>query len=256
MWRGPTVAHQKEVNGKARAKIFSLHAKLIALAARSGDDPSANPALFEAIAKARKENVPNDNIDRAIARGSGKDKDASEIVEMIYEGYSAGGVAVVVMVLTDNRNRTAPNMRHIFSRSGGNLGETGSISGFAFDFVGVLSWELWDVTPDAFEELLLETNARDYTINDEHFEVITPANELMATRNILASLVTIDYAEREYRPKSPIELDDFDKVLKLYTLLSDLGDDEDVSSVAHTATIAPDIWQRAHDMVESQKFRT
>ena len=91
--------------------------------------------------------------------------------------------------------------------------------------------------------MLLETNARDYTINDGHFEVITPANE-------------IDYAEREYRPKSPIELDDFDKVLKLYTLLSDLGDDEDVSSVAHTATIAPDIWQRAHDMVESQKFRT
>ena len=112
------------------------------------------------------------------------------------------------------------------------------------------------MTPDAFEESLLETNARDYTITDGHFEVITPANELMATRNILTSLVTIDYAEREYRPKSPIELDDFDKVLKLYTLLSDLGDDEDVSSVAHTATIAPDIWQRAHDMVESQKFRT
>jgi transcriptional/translational regulatory protein YebC/TACO1 len=77
------------VNGKARAKIFSLHAKLIALAARGGDDPSANPALFEAIAKARKDNVPNDNTERAIARGSGKDKDASEIVEMIYEGYAS-----------------------------------------------------------------------------------------------------------------------------------------------------------------------
>lgn len=110
--------------------------------------------------------------------------------------------------------------------------------------------------PDAFEELLLETNARDYTIADGHFEVITPANELMATKNILSSLVTIDYAEREYRAKSPIDLDDFDKVLKLYTLLSDLNDDEDVSNVAHTAMVSPDIWQKAHDMIESQKFRT
>lgn len=123
MGRGPVMAQKKEKNAQAKGKIFTLHAKLIALAAQRGGDPSLNPALFEAIAKAKKDNVPNDNIDRAVKKGSGASGEGS-VESIIYEGYAPGGVAIVVKCLTDNRNRTAANMRHIFSHAGGSLAET------------------------------------------------------------------------------------------------------------------------------------
>jgi YebC/PmpR family DNA-binding regulatory protein len=116
-----------------------MHSKLIALAARGGPNPNENPSLYTAIEKAKKDSVPKDVIDKAIRRGSGLDKDAADIEDITYEGYAAGGVAVIVRTLTDNRNRTASSMRSYFSRNGGNLGETGSISSHMFKYRGVIT---------------------------------------------------------------------------------------------------------------------
>ncbi|MDP5039087.1 MAG: YebC/PmpR family DNA-binding transcriptional regulator, partial [Candidatus Gracilibacteria bacterium] len=125
MGRGPVVQGKKAASNAVKQKVFSLHSKLIALAAQKGGDPDLNPALYDAIEKARKDNVPNDNIERSIKKGTGEDKDSSQISEIVYEGYGVGGVAVIVKVLTDNKNRTASNIRHIFSKYGGNMGESG-----------------------------------------------------------------------------------------------------------------------------------
>jgi transcriptional/translational regulatory protein YebC/TACO1 len=128
------VAGKKEANAKVKAKVNTLHAKLISIAAEKGADPSLNSTLADAIHSAKKDGVTADVIERAIKRGAGLDKDALKVEEVFYEGYGPGGVALIVRSLTDNRNRTAPNMRHIFSAFGGNLGETGTVSNFAFDF--------------------------------------------------------------------------------------------------------------------------
>lgn len=118
MGRGPVVQARKNAVNSAKGKVFSLHAKLIAIAASKGANPEDNPSLAAAIYNAKKAGVPNDNIDRAIKKGSGEDKDAAQIVEIIYEGYAPGGVALIVSTLSDNKNRTVANIRHIFSKYG------------------------------------------------------------------------------------------------------------------------------------------
>jgi YebC/PmpR family DNA-binding regulatory protein len=128
---------RKGVQDKIRGKTFTIHAKLIALAAQRGGDPDKNPALTEAIFNAKKANVPADNIDRAIKKGTGEDKSAETILELYYEGYAPGGVGMIVRTLTDNKNRTASNMRHHFSKHGGNLAETGAVSSYGFAYRGV-----------------------------------------------------------------------------------------------------------------------
>ncbi|HRI36115.1 MAG TPA: YebC/PmpR family DNA-binding transcriptional regulator [bacterium] len=121
---------RKGAQDKIRGKTFTIHAKLIALAAQRGGDPDKNPTLAEAIFNAKKANVPADNIDRAVKKGTGEDKNAETILELYYEGYAPGGVGVIVRTLTDNKNRTASNMRHAFSKYGGNLAETGAVSSY------------------------------------------------------------------------------------------------------------------------------
>ncbi len=122
-----SIKHKKGVADKKRAKIFTRHGNLIALAARQGGDPSMNPALRLAIENAKKDNFPGGNIDRAIQRGSGEGKEGSRLEEILYEGYGPGGVAIVVQCVTDNRNRTIASLREIFGKNGGNMGSSGSV---------------------------------------------------------------------------------------------------------------------------------
>ncbi len=131
------MANKKAATALQKGKVYGMHSKLIALAARSGANLLENPSLYTAIEKAKKDSVPKDVIDKAIRRGAGLDKDAAAIEDITYEGMAAGGIAVIIRSLTDNRNRTASSIRSIFSKNGGNLGETGSLSNHMFKFRGV-----------------------------------------------------------------------------------------------------------------------
>jgi len=164
MWRWPTVAWQKEASAKAKSKTYAIHSKLIAIAAEKWADPGQNNSLADAIHTAKKDGVTADVIDRAIKRGAGLDKDNIKVEEIFYEWYAPGGVALIIRALTDNRNRTAPSIRHIFSAFGGNMGETGSVSNFLFDYKGQITVAR-PTDMDAFEMAILDTEAEDYKIN-------------------------------------------------------------------------------------------
>lgn len=256
MWRWPTVAAQKDKNAKAKAKVNTLHAKLITLAAEKWADPGQNNALADAIHSAKKDGVTADVIDRAIKRGAWLDKDSAKVEEIIYEGYAPGGIAVIVRALTDNRNRTAPNIRHIFSAFGGNLGETGTVSNFAFDYKGVIQIE--DIEDaDALELAIMETSAEDYSFEWKTATIVTDRTHLVETRKKLEDAgYTITKASFEYLPKNYIEVTDEDNALKIYKMLEEFNDDEDVEVVWNNADISDTLWHKAKEKVEASKFRT
>ncbi len=255
MWRWPTVAGQKEAGAKAKAKIYTIHAKLIALAAEKWADPTINGALSDAITSAKRAGVTSDVIDRAVRRGAGLDKDSIKVEEIFYEGYAPGWVAVIVRTLTDNRNRTAPSMRHIFSSFGGNLGETGSVSNFAFDYRGQIKLE----EPPSREELemaIMDTPAEDYEMGEEIL-VYTKRETLQGVKDTLEKAgYTSGSATLAYIPKNYTPVTDFDHALKLYSMLAAFDDDEDVETVWNNADISETLWKEVETFVESRRFRT
>lgn len=256
MWRWPTVAAKKDKNAKAKAKINTMHAKLISVAAEKGADPNQNNALADAIHSARKEWVTADVIERAILRGSGADKEAKKVEEIFYEGYGPGGTAIIVRTLTDNRNRTAPSIRHIFSAFWGNLGETGSVSGFLFDYFGKIVINS-PKERDNFELLLLETNAIDYEINDEITTIWTPSTELASVKSsIIEGWYEIVESGFFYKAKNYTPITEFDHALKLYKMFDEFNDDEDVEMTFNNADIDDNLWKEVEEFVESKKFRT
>ena len=256
MWRWPTVAAQKDKNAKAKAKVFTIHAKLIALAAEKWADVSLNASLADAIHSAKKDGVTADVIDRAIKRGAGLDKDSGKIEEIYYEWYAPGGTAIIVRTLTDNRNRTAPNMRHIFSAFGGNMGETGSVSNFAFDFVGLITLEM-PTDMDAFEMAILDTDAQDYTQEDGNIVVKTDKHSYLSVKSALEKAgYKIVSSTLGYSAKNYTEVTDFDNALKIYKMLEEFDADEDVENVWNTADISDTLWAELVTFVESRKFRT
>lgn len=211
--------------------------------------------MADAIYRAKKENVPNDNIDRAVKRGAGLEKGSAAIEEVVYEGYGAGGVAVIVKALTDNRNRTAPSMRHAFSKCGGSLGETGSVSNFAFRFVGEI--QIPGPMTDALEEMIMESGADDYQSEGDIVYIQTVWQELAhVTAFLKGKGIEILSSRGEYLPTNTIELSEFDKALKVHTLIETLEEDEDVESVWHNADITPDIQAEIVKHLESHRFRT
>jgi len=218
-----------------------------------------NPSLYDAVEKAKKANVPADNIDRAIKKGSGADKDSAEISEIIYEGYAPGGVAVVVKALTDNKNRTAKNMRHDFSQYGGNLGETGSVSSFAFKYQGYVEVLSGAHSMDQLEEWIIESGASDYEFLDDNQKVriSTERADLMSAVKFLKEKgVAIESYGLEYYAINTVELDDPEKILKLYALLATFEDDDDVEQVWHNADVSPELWQQAEEAMNKTRFRT
>jgi YebC/PmpR family DNA-binding regulatory protein len=256
MWRWPTVAGQKEASAKAKSKIYNIHSKLITIAAERGSDPSINSSLADAIHSAKREWVTSDVIDRAIRRGAGIDKDATKVEEVFYEGYAPGWVAIIVKALTDNRNRTAPSMRHIFSAFGGSLGETGSVSNFAFDYGGEIHVEK-PADMDAFEMIILDTSAEDYRTEWNEIIIITARENYMAVKWAIEKAgYTVTSATIWYRPKNYIEVTEMDNALKIYKMLEEFEADEDVETVWNTADISDELWKEVTDFVQSKKFRT
>ena len=256
MWRWPTVAGQKEASAKAKSKIYNIHSKLITLAAEKWSDPSINAALADAIHSAKRDGVTSDVIERAVKRWAGIDKDSSKVEEIFYEGYAPGGVAIIVRALTDNRNRTAPSMRHIFSAFGGSLGESGSVSNFAFEYGGEIRIAKPD-DMDAFEMMILDTSAEDYKIEWEEIIITTARENYASVKSAIEKApYTINTASLGYRAKNYTEVTEMDNALKIYKMLEEFAADEDVETVWNTADISDELWKQVTEFVASKKFRT
>ncbi|MGI6344245.1 MAG: YebC/PmpR family DNA-binding transcriptional regulator [Bacillota bacterium] len=233
------IKHKKARTDAQRGKIFTKIAREITVAVKSGGsgDPDVNFRLRLAIDKARRLNIPNDNIKRAIQSGLGSQEgDAFE--EFSYEGYGPCGVAVIVDLLSDNRNRTASDIRHLFSRHGGNMGETGCVS-YMFDRKGSIMIDRSVDTRSEDEMLLvaLEAGAEDLQVDDESFQIITAPDQLEQVRRQLAEAgVEIESAELEMIPQTTVEVEgeDAEKVLRL---LNALEEHDDVQNVYTNADI-------------------
>jgi YebC/PmpR family DNA-binding regulatory protein len=225
--------HKKEKTDSQRAKIFTKIGREIILAVKeSGPDPSSNSKLQDIIAKAKVNNVPNENIERVIKKASGNDNnDNYEAIN--YEGYGPKGIAIIVETLTDNRNRTAGDMRHYFDKYSGNLGQTGSVSWqFAQKGVIVLDKTIYD--EDKLMEDLLDTSVEDYVIEEEVYEIYTKPEDLPITRDYLMSKkYTFLSTEIEMIPGTYITLDDEDDIKNMQKLLDMLEDNDDVQNVWH-----------------------
>lgn len=235
------IMHRKGAQDKKRAKVFAKLAKEISIAARDGEDPGFNPRLRLAIANARGQNMPNDNIKRAVQRGVGGDGDNYE--EMRYEGYGPGGIALIVDVLTDNRNRTASEVRAAFSKHGGNLGETGSVN-FMFDRVGQLVFPSSVSGADDMFEAALEAGATDVESDDENHTVTCEPDDFADVRDALAEKFgDPESAGLEWKPQNTVEIDD-DTASTLFKLIETLEDNDDVQTVSANFDVSEDVMER------------
>jgi len=225
-----TIKRKKGAADAKRGKIFTTIIKEITIAARlGGGDESANPRLRQAIDKAKANNMPADNIKRAIQKGTGELPGVS-YEEYAYEGYGPAGVAIMMEVLTDNKNRTVAEIRHLITKHGGNLGENGSVS-WMFDKKGQIIIDKDDKDEDAMLEVALESGAEDFETEDEEFIITTEPTELMDVRDqIKKNGIEIKSAEVELIPKNmqKVEGDDVEKVIKLMEVLED---HEDIKNV-------------------------
>src|SRR5271168_3109120 len=203
-----SIKHKKAVVDARRGQQFTKLARAITVAAKEGGgDPDANAALANAIQKAREASMPKDNIERAIAKGAGTGADGDNIETVVYEGYGPGGVAVLVEAMTDNRNRTGADVRHLFSKHGGNLGEPGSVA-YLFDKAGVIVVDAGRYSEDDLMAAI-EAGAQDIIGEDDTFEIITEPHDLPAVRDALVEAgVAIESAEVTQRPKTTVPLDE------------------------------------------------
>lgn len=225
------IKHRKAAVDKKRGKIWSKLAHGIIVAARlGGGDPETNNRLADAILEARKENMPAANIDRAIKRGTGELAGADP-EELVYEGYAPGGVAIIVEALTDNRKRTAPDIKHAFEKNGGNLGQSGSVM-HSFDRKGIVVIDKDGAPPeDQLLEIVAEAGAEDLQADDEGFTVTTPAVALEPVKKALqAKKIGWISAQLEYLPHLRNEVDE-ETARKVQKLVDALEDNNDVQNV-------------------------
>ncbi|HAN20263.1 MAG: transcriptional regulator [Clostridiales bacterium GWF2_36_10] len=226
------IMHKKEKTDAQRAKVFTKIGKEISMAVKeAGTDIVSNARLRDLITKAKSFNVPNDNIDRVIKKASGSDGVSYEVVN--YEGYGIGGVAVIVETTTDNRNRTAADVRHYFDKFGGNLGTTGCVS-FMFEEKGVIVIDSEDVDEDKFMEDALECGADDFSQEGEVIEVFTEVKDLNSVRDALAGKgYKIISAELDKIPATYVTLTEEEQLHKMQKLLDMLDENDDVTEVWH-----------------------
>ncbi|HWP51203.1 MAG TPA: YebC/PmpR family DNA-binding transcriptional regulator [Clostridia bacterium] len=230
-----TIKRKKEATDSKRANIFTKIGREIAVAVREGGgDPSVNGKLRDLIAKAKANNVPNDNIERLIKKCMG-DGDKSNYEDITYEGYGPCGIAVIVEALTDNRNRTAGDLRHYFDKCGGNLGQNGSVS-FLFEQKGIIAIENADgkISEDEVYEDAMLDGVLDIKFEEEGIEIATDPHEL---RNVRMALEALGYvfasAEVEYVPNTYTKIDDPDMQVKMQRLIDLLEENDDVQAVYH-----------------------
>lgn len=228
-----TIKRKKAVLDSKRGKIFTKLIKEITIAARDGGDVNGNPRLRLAVDNAKAQNMPLDNIERAIKKATGE-LEGVTYHELTYEGYGPAGVAVLVEVATDNKNRTVAEVRHLFSKNGGSMGETGSVA-WMFDRKGVITLPAEDKKEDDVMEIVLEAGADDLTTEEDFFEVTTSVESFETVRRTLVDKkFTVENASLQWIAKNMIEVkgEDAEKVMKMIESLEDLDDVQNVYSNA------------------------
>ena len=228
-----TIKRKKGEKDGARAKVFTKISREIIVAVREGGgDPSSNSKLAQLVQKAKSNNIPNDNIDRLIKKASG-DGEKTDYEECVYEGYGPNGVAVIVECLTDNRNRTAGEVRHYFDKFGGNLGTSGCVS-FMFSDKGIVIMENKGYDEDKVMDDVFECGANDFSMEEDEIEIETEPNDVGSVREALeAKGYTVLSAEAVKIPSTYTTLTDDEAIRKMNLLLENLEDNDDVQNVYH-----------------------
>ncbi len=243
-----TTKHKKAIIDARRGKLFAKLIKNIEVAARQGGgDLEGNPTLFDAVQKARKNSVPLDNIERAVKRGSGAETGGADWQTIMYEGYGPGGVAVLVECLTDNRNRSATEVRIAMTRNGGSMADPGSVA-YLFGRKGVVIVnkvsEGQEVSEDQILEAVLEAGAEEVNDHGESFEIVSEATDVVAVRTALQA-VGIDYesAEATFIPSMTVPMDE-DGAMQLFRMLEALEDSDDVHNVYANFDVSDEIMEK------------
>jgi len=240
-WAG--IKHKKAIVDARRGKLFTKLARAITVAAKEGGgDPTTNAALGLAVQKAKDASMPKDNIERAIQKGVGGGADSENWEGVLYEGYGPGGVALLIEALTDNRNRTGSEIRHLLSKHGGNLGEPGSVA-YLFDKKGIV---VVDANRYSEDDLMpaIEAGAEDIAQDEDVFEIVTEPADFTAVHDALeAEGVEMESAEVRWQPKTTIPLDE-DGAGKLMRLVEALEDNDDVGQVNANFDVSADVLER------------
>ncbi|TPG18076.1 YebC/PmpR family DNA-binding transcriptional regulator [Pedococcus bigeumensis] len=242
-----TTKHKKAAIDAKRGKLFAKLIKNIEVAARTGGgDVTGNPTLYDAIQKAKKTSVPNNNIDNAVKRGSGATAGGADWETITYEGYAPGGVAVLIECLTDNRNRAAAEVRTALTRNGGQLADPGSVS-YVFDRKGVVVIPKGDKTEDDILEVVLEAGADEVNDLGDAFEIISEASDFVAVRKAIQDAgIDYDSAEASWVPNLRVPLD-ADGARKMIRVIEALEDSDDVQDVFANGDISDDVLAELED---------
>ena len=227
------IKRKKEKTDAAKASVFTRIGRELAVAVKEGGpDPASNSKLRDVITKAKANNVPNDNIDRMLKKAAGEtDKEYEDI---IYEGYGPNGVAVIVETLTDNRNRTAGNIRHYFDKNGGNLGQNGSVM-FMFERKGIIIMNAEDLDEDTVMMDALDSGADDFNADGDIFEITTDPNDVINVATALQEKgYTFESAEAAYIPATTTVLEDEEHLFKMNRMLDMMEEDDDIQHVWHS----------------------
>lgn len=236
-----SIKHKKGANDKKRGKIFTKHAKLITIAAKNGGDPDLNPALRTAIDNAKAENVPNENINRAIVKGSGEGKDAVQMHEVMYEAYGPSGTAFMIEAITDNKNRTVSNVKTILNKKGGNWAEPGSVS-YMFENKGLITVKIKGDAEEMQLELI-EFGAEEFDeIDETEMMVYCDAKDFIEVKNKISEAgFEISEAKQSFVAGNTVEIEDQETAQKILNLIEALEDDDDVSEIYSNFNISEDI---------------
>lgn len=238
------IMYRKGAQDAKKAKVFAKLARDITIAAKSGlPEPDKNPRLRLAIQAARAESMPKDNIERAIAKAS-QNTGGADYVSARYEGFGPGKVAIIVEAMTDNKNRTAGNVRTIFGKRGGAMGESGSVT-FNFERIGFIQYPLATADADKMFETALEAGANDVATDDEHHEIETLPDDLGAVTEALEKVFGTPSASRlDWKPMVKTDITDVETAQKLLDFIDALEDDDDVQKVYHNAEIPDEIIEK------------
>lgn len=239
-----SIKHKKGIADAKRGKIFTKHAKLIAIAAQKGGEPETNPTLRTAIDNAKVDNMPAANIDRAIKKGTGEDKEGLQIFEVLYEGYGPAGTAILVESLTDNKNRTVSSIKTIFAKNGGNMAAAGSVA-WMFDKKGVISMPVGGKNVEEIELDAIDAGADDFEIEEGDLQIYTDPTQLAAVKQALqAKGYQIQSANLSYIAKNDVKIEKEGDATKVLKLMSALEEDEDVGDVYSNFDISESLLEK------------
>jgi len=241
-----SIKHKKGATDAKRGKIFTMHAKLIAVVARAGGgDPSTNTALRAAMDNARADNVPNSNIERAIKTGTGELKDQAAFVEAMYEGYGPEGIAVFIQTISDNKNRTVASLKTRLTKNGGNMAGAGAVS-WMFHQKGVIRLTVDPSKKDDLELAAIDAGAEDVKSEGENVEVYTNVKELNSVKEKLEKAgFKAEKADMSFIPEKEVKIETVEAAKKVLNLIESLEEDEDVNNVYSNFDIPEDILNKA-----------